>query len=214
MGGHVEVDNPTPVMGQYQKYVKDLETKGGHSKEVNGDQLLEVILQEGAPSLRGRLAAAHHVFAHAGLTDVDAEFEQFTVDARRTPSGVFVAHPADQGADLAGNGGSSQFSTPDLPGPEEAEALAMPSHDRLRLNDSQRRGPVSRHPGQRDPEEAVQRCQRDALSSGTPKHSHLVPEGQVLQLKGSARTEDRGQSGKECRKNVQLPILLPMCNPS
>jgi hypothetical protein len=39
-----------------------------------------MILQKSAPSLRRRLAAAHHLFADAALTDVDAELEQLTVD--------------------------------------------------------------------------------------------------------------------------------------
>ena len=39
VGGHIEVQNATPVMGQYQKHVKDLETDGGHREEVDGDQL-------------------------------------------------------------------------------------------------------------------------------------------------------------------------------
>jgi hypothetical protein len=51
MRGHVEVDNATPVMGQHQKHVKNLETDGRHGKEVDGDQLLQVILQESAPGL-------------------------------------------------------------------------------------------------------------------------------------------------------------------
>jgi len=86
MGRHVEVDNATPVMGQHQKYVKDLETQGRHGKEIDRDQLLEVIIQEGAPSLRGRLSAANHVFADAGFADLNAEFEQFTVDAKVRPN--------------------------------------------------------------------------------------------------------------------------------
>jgi len=76
MGGHIAVNNTTMVMGQYQKHVKDLETDGGHREEVDGDQLRDVILQKGAPRLRGRLAAAHHVFADAALADADAELEQ------------------------------------------------------------------------------------------------------------------------------------------
>jgi len=60
-------------MGQHQKHIKDLETDSGHREEVDGDQLLGVILQKCAPGLRRRLAAAHHVFADAALTDVDAE---------------------------------------------------------------------------------------------------------------------------------------------
>jgi hypothetical protein len=67
-------------MGQHQKHVKDLEADRGHREEVDGDQLLSMILEKCAPSLRRRFAAAHHIFAYAALTDVDAELEQFTVD--------------------------------------------------------------------------------------------------------------------------------------
>ena len=122
MSSHIAVDNATPVMGQHQKHVKDLETDRGHSEEVDGDQLLGVILQEGAPGLRRRLAAAHHVFAHAALTDVDAEFEQLTVDAGCTPTGILSAHLADQISDLAGNDRLSGLAVPHLPGPERANA--------------------------------------------------------------------------------------------
>ena len=31
VGGHIEVQNATPVMGQHQKHVKDLETDSGQS---------------------------------------------------------------------------------------------------------------------------------------------------------------------------------------
>ena len=102
MGGHIKVKNTTTVMGQYQKYVKDLEADGGYREEVDGDQLLGMILQKSAPGLRRRLAAVHHVFADAALADVDAEFEQFAVDARRTPTRILPAHLADQISDLAG----------------------------------------------------------------------------------------------------------------
>jgi len=44
MSGHIKVKNTTPVMGQYEKHVKDLETDGGHSEEVDGDQLHRMIL--------------------------------------------------------------------------------------------------------------------------------------------------------------------------
>ncbi len=56
VGGHIEVKNPTPVMGQYQKHVKDLEPDGGHGEKVDRDQLFGMILQECAPGLRRRLA--------------------------------------------------------------------------------------------------------------------------------------------------------------
>src|SRR6516225_4773080 len=50
-----------------------------------------------APGLRPWLRSAHHVLAHAGCTDVDAEFEPFAVNARRSPKGVVAAHLASLG---------------------------------------------------------------------------------------------------------------------
>src|SRR6266704_4527658 len=101
VGGHIEVQDATPVMGQQQKYVKDLEPDGGHGEEVDRDELLGMVLQEGAPSLRRRFAAAHHIFADTALSDVDAQFEQFAVDARCTPTGIVPAHLANQISDFA-----------------------------------------------------------------------------------------------------------------
>jgi hypothetical protein len=97
---------------------------------------------EGAPGLRGRLAAAHHVFADTGLADVDAQLEQLTVNAGCTPTRILAAHPADQVAHLAGNYRSSRLAAPYLPGPEHAKAGTMPGHDRFWFDDSQRRAPV------------------------------------------------------------------------
>ena len=35
-GGHIEVQDAAPVMGQHQKHVEDLEAKGGYREEVDG----------------------------------------------------------------------------------------------------------------------------------------------------------------------------------
>ena len=37
VGGHIEVQNTTPIMGQYQKHVEDLEADRGHGEEVDGE---------------------------------------------------------------------------------------------------------------------------------------------------------------------------------
>src|SRR5205807_8359346 len=118
-------------MGQHQKHVKDLETDRGHGEEVDGDQLLGVILQKCAPGLRRGFAAAHHVFADAALPEVDAELEQFAVDAGCTPTGILPAHPADQISDLAGNDGSSGLTALYLPGAEISKASLKPGTDSL-----------------------------------------------------------------------------------
>src|SRR5216683_613801 len=126
MRGDIKMDYPAPVMRQHQKHVQHLEADRRHGEEVDGHQVLDVIVQEGTPGLRGRLALPQHVLGHAGLTDLDAQFEQFPVDMGCAPQLVFTAHPADQIADLARNAGPTYPAMPDLPGPEKAKSLAMP----------------------------------------------------------------------------------------
>jgi hypothetical protein len=145
------VQNTTPVMGQHQKYVKDLEADGGHREKVDGDQLLGMILEKCAPSLRRWFAAAHQVFADAALTDVNAELQQLAVDPWRTPRRILSAHLADQISDHAGYDMSSPLALPHLPGPEKTKALAMPSDDRFGLDDGQRRAPIAPDTGEPDP---------------------------------------------------------------
>ncbi len=114
-----------------------------------------MIVQDGAPDLRGRLAAAHHILADAGLADGDAELEQFPVDARCAPIGILPAHLADQIADLAGNDRPSGLAAPHLLHPERAKSGTMPGHDRFWLDDGQSRTPVAPDAGQPDPNQAV-----------------------------------------------------------
>ena len=102
-----------------------------------------VVLQEGAPSLRRRFAAPHHVFADAALADVDAEFEQLAVNAGRTPTGIVSAHLTNEFSGLAGNDGSSGLSVPNFPNPKQAKAFAMPGHDCFGFNEDQRRTPIA-----------------------------------------------------------------------
>src|SRR6267143_2926216 len=173
VGGHIEVQDAAPVKGQHQKHVKDLETDSGHREEVDGDQLLGVILQKCAPGLRRRLAAAHHVFADAALTDVDAEFEQFAVDAGRTPTGILPADLADQISDLARNDRSSGLAAPHLPRPEQTKAGTMPGYYRFRLDDGKCRAPVTPEAGQTDPQQAVPCGQFRAFYCGSLNHDDL-----------------------------------------
>src|SRR5437588_2383064 len=186
VGGHIEVQDSAPVMGQHQKHIENLETKGRYGKEIDGDQLLQVILQEGAPGLRRRFAAAQHVFAHAALRDMDAKFEQLPVDAGCTPTRILAAHLADQISDLTGNDGSYGLAPEHLPRHEQDKTGAKPGNHRFGFDDSQGRAPVAPDGEQPDPQQTVQRSQPGPLSHGTLQHADLVPQGQVLQLKGSA----------------------------
>ncbi len=145
VGGHSEVQDATPVMGQYQKHVEDLETDRGHGEEVDGDQLLGVILQECAPGLRRRLLSP--------MSMPSLSSSPWMRSAQ--PSGILPAHLADQISDLARKDRSSGLAAPHLPGPEQPKASTMPGKDRFWLDDGQRRAPVMPEAEQADPQQAV-----------------------------------------------------------
>src|SRR6266849_5218718 len=113
------------------------------------------------------------------------------------PQPVLTAHPSDQIADLAGNGGPTHLAMPDLPGPEKAKSLAMPGDRRRRFDDVQRRAPVPPDPGEENPKQAVGGSQLRPFPGGALKDPDLVPESEVLQLQRSAGAEHRTQRGKE-----------------
>ena len=94
-----------------------------HREEVHRDHGLYVILEEGAPGLRWRLAMAHQILADAGFADVDAELEQFAVNARCSPQWILATQFANQCSDIfpnsaaapVGRGGRSRSRTDESP---------------------------------------------------------------------------------------------------
>src|ERR1700730_2898968 len=90
MGGDVEMHDPSSVVSHNQEHVQNLKPDRRHSEEVDRHHSLDVILKEGPPVLRRRLRPWYQVLAHAGLSDINAEFEQFTVDAGWSREGQWL----------------------------------------------------------------------------------------------------------------------------
>jgi hypothetical protein len=53
---------------------------------------MRMIAQERLPALGRRSSPARHILGDAGLPNIDAELEQFAMNARRTPQWVGNAH--------------------------------------------------------------------------------------------------------------------------
>jgi hypothetical protein len=133
-----------------------------------------VILKEGPPGLRRRLPLADHVLGDAGLADIDAEFEQFAVDAGRSPKRIVAAHLADQFAHVFRDRWPARLAVTNSPRPEQAKALAVPANDGFRLDDDQGRSPIDPNFAQPRPEESIGCRQFRPLHRAT-QHTELVP---------------------------------------
>src|SRR6476620_4581152 len=96
-----------------------------------------MIEKERSPALRRRSSSPRHVLGDAGLADIDAELEEFSMDARSAPEGICHADLADQLPNFERHLGPAG-SPSRLPAPEAAESSTMPPHNRLRPNDCHR----------------------------------------------------------------------------
>src|SRR5215469_2204432 len=142
-------------MSQDQKHVQYLKANGRYREEVDRYHTLDLILQEGPPGLRRRLAASRHVFANAGFADIDSQFQQFAMDARRTPQRIIMAHLANQFLRFVRNRRTSHWAVPNLPRPKQPKPLAVPADHRLWPDDYEGGSPTTPKPGQVCPEEAI-----------------------------------------------------------
>ena len=123
---------------------------------------------------------ADHVFRDSGLTDVDAEFQQFAMDPWRAPTRVRLRHGADQRADVRRHGRSPHAATA-LPGPPQPKAPSVPGDDGLRLDDDERRSPFGPETREHDPEPTVRLCEPQPPRPRALQHLQLV-------LRASARS--------------------------
>src|SRR5216684_8999451 len=116
---------------------------GRHGEVVDRHHGLHVILKESPPVLRRWLPPAYDVFAHAGLADIDAEFQQFAVDAGCTPKWILAAYLPNQLADFFRHRWTPGLAMTNLPGPEQPKALTVPANDGFWLDNDQGRSPIA-----------------------------------------------------------------------
>lgn len=100
------------------------------------------------------------------MADLDVEFEQLTMNPRRTPQWIGLRHSSNKITDLLGDSPPTRPSRPALPSPEQFESLPVPPDDGLGLDRSRRFSPVRPKSLEDDP-----KCSfpvRQARSFGIP----------------------------------------------
>jgi hypothetical protein len=55
MLGDVEVDDPSPIVGEHDEDEEDAPPRGGHGEEIEGDEVPDVVGEERAPALGRRV---------------------------------------------------------------------------------------------------------------------------------------------------------------
>lgn len=96
-----------------------------------------MIAEEPLPALGRRASPPGHILRHTGLSDLDAELEQFAMNSWRSPEWIGDTHLTDQLAYFQ-RYRRPAAAMPRFPAPIRSEARAVPSYNSVRLNDRKR----------------------------------------------------------------------------
>src|ERR1700731_4707429 len=88
--------NMSPTVPHDQQSIKQAKRDCRHDKQIHRRDAVGMIADKGSPALRRRVSSLDHVFGGAGLSDIDAELEEFSMDSRRSPQRIGNAHLADK----------------------------------------------------------------------------------------------------------------------
>jgi hypothetical protein len=94
--GNLEMDDSPSMVIKYNHGIEHPKRRGRDDEHVDRDDDCHMVPQKAAPSRGGSLRAPRQIPSNGGLTDLDAELEEFAVDTRWAPKRVVAAHLTDQ----------------------------------------------------------------------------------------------------------------------
>lgn len=91
------MNDPKAAVVQKHEAIEQLKTNRRHNEETHGSDTITMIRQEGFPGLTIRpVPSLDHVFCDRRFASRHAKFQEFTMNAGRTPQYVFPTDAADQ----------------------------------------------------------------------------------------------------------------------
>jgi hypothetical protein len=77
MLGHVEMDDFPSCLRQHDQHEEDLEPGRGHGEEIEGNEIRNVVIQEGPPARRAWGSIANEILLDRGFRHRNAQLPQF-----------------------------------------------------------------------------------------------------------------------------------------
>src|SRR5271167_2437309 len=164
---HIAVQDLTPVVVDDEKAVQHTKRERWDGEEVHRRNCLAMVSEERQPSFHGIWISwgPPDPSRDTPFRDIEAQLEQFAVNARCSPGRILGNHSKDQGANLfADTIPSSYRSDYGDPRPIQTKPRPMPVHDGSRSDQDERLPPPGPEGFQRNPEQLVQGSQSTARS--------------------------------------------------
>src|ERR1700687_4797439 len=182
----------SPAVPHDQQSIEQAKRDCRHDEQIHRGDAVGMIAKERPPALRWRVSSLGHVLGHAGLSDIDAELEEFSMDPRRSPQRIGNAHLADKLAYLRRDSWSAT-TAPRLPPPVRSEPRAVPFNHGLRLHDRQGAQHLRSQTIRAGEYQTVQHPERRPFRRFPPQHVKLMTQNRVFSLKRDPRPERSDQ---------------------
>jgi hypothetical protein len=152
LGGDVDMHQLPPAMNDEDQHVQRLEGECRYREQVARPEVVSMVAQEGAPGLARCVRWSSPAVAPDGtIADDDAQLEQLASHALEAPPSVLAGHGPDEVVHLGAEMRTAAWGM-GLPTPDEAPALPIPAHDRIRCHERQVLAPAgAKSPSQHPP---------------------------------------------------------------
>ena len=167
-----------------------------------------MIAQESFPT-RGRgPTVPDHILADRRFSDFDAKYQQFAVNARRTPQRVVAADWPDQCSNLGVNPRTAT-DIARLPVPVGVEPASVPANHGLRLYDDDRVQQPRIQSIQPYHQQAIDVPRSNSRRGVAPQNYQLLAQDEILGLKPRSLGEPRPDSKQKLDQKRDPPLPLP-----
>src|SRR5258707_15353695 len=170
-----------------QQSIEQMKRDCRHDEQIHRGDAVGMIAEECLPSLGRRASSPGHILGHTRLPDFDPELEQLSMDPRRSPQRISNAHLVDKLAYVRGYGWSAA-TTSRLPAPIRSETRAMPTDDRIRLDDRQRIASLGKQSIEANKYQPIKNTKRLPSRRGAPQNIDLLPKHPDLCLQCCSRS--------------------------
>ena len=192
MRSYTQPQKLTTTVPQDQKPVQQSKRDRRDQEQIHRCDAVGMIAKEGLPALRRWSPSPRHVFRNRGLSDIDAELEQFAVYPRSAPKGVRDTHLVNEVANLR-RCPRPATARSGFPTPIGSKTSAVPAHQRLWSYDFQSfqdPGSQAIEPNKQQPVDAAE---GHSLRAFAPQDVELMPKYKVFGFQRSARAEQPDQ---------------------
>src|SRR5258706_15183390 len=187
MRRHAEPYDLSSAVPHDQQSIEQTKRDCRHDEQIYRSDPIRMIAKESLPTLRRWFSPLDHILGHTRLPDFDAELEQLSVDPRRSPQRISNANLVDKLAYVRGYRWSAT-TTSRLPAPIRSETRAMPTDDRIRLDNRQRIASLGKQSIEANKYQPIKNTKGLPSRSGAPQNVDLLPKHPDLCLQCCSRS--------------------------